>query len=143
MWLAKLMGYDYKITYKMGAKNIASDAIFRVLSSKLLAISLSAIYTELMGIIKISWSVDEECKKLIVQHDQGLRPSRFSCEKGVLKRKRKIVVGRDEELHENIVLLFHASALGKFQTHQHLAKDCVNAILEGFEEIHKKIHAEL
>lgn len=111
-WLAKLLGYDYKIIYKKGVENVAADALSRIPGTDLLTMTLSSILSELLEKIKNNWQTDPTCVQLIQHLDQGKELLRFTWKEGLLRRKGRMVVGADEGLRNEILVLFHASALG-------------------------------
>jgi hypothetical protein len=59
VWLAKLLGFDYKIEFKKGKDNVAADALFRVSCGELSTLAVSTISTTLMKDIKESWVNDK------------------------------------------------------------------------------------
>nr|GEV36650.1 hypothetical protein [Tanacetum cinerariifolium] len=64
-WLPKILGYDYKIVYKKGSKNVVADALSRMdTSGKLLKIS---VFSVLSGV----W--DKRKGKVVVGNDPELR----------------------------------------------------------------------
>jgi hypothetical protein len=54
VWLAKLLGFDYKIEFKKGKDNVATDALSRVSCEELSTLTISIISTTLMEEIKAS-----------------------------------------------------------------------------------------
>jgi hypothetical protein len=55
LWLVKLLGYDYDIEYKQWRENVLADAIFKIPSKEIYALTISTISTNLMGEIKKSY----------------------------------------------------------------------------------------
>ncbi|GJU05072.1 putative mitochondrial protein [Tanacetum coccineum] len=83
-WLPKLLGYDYKISYKKGNENMVADVLSRVnQSDELLQIAVSSVASDV-------WEKTD----------------------GVLKRKGRVVVGNDLELRKELIKYFHNEAIG-------------------------------
>ncbi|GKE25699.1 putative mitochondrial protein, partial [Tanacetum coccineum] len=81
-WLPKLLGYDYKISYKKGNENVVADVLSRVnQSGELLQITV-------------------------------YKGNKYSWTDGVLKRKGRVVVGNDLELRKELIKYFHNEAIG-------------------------------
>lgn len=111
--MAKLRGYDYEIVYKKGIDNGATDALSRAPSSELIAMTFFALSTELIERIRRSWETNKDCDDLLRAVAAGLGPSKFAVKNDILERGLGwIVVGRDDKVHKDILLLFHASTLG-------------------------------
>ena len=53
------MRYDYDICYKKGKDNIAADALSRIHSNELVALSVSSISSDLLNEIQESWERGE------------------------------------------------------------------------------------
>ena len=58
LWLVKLLGFDYEIEYKLGKENIPADALSRIPSKDLYAMTTSTISTGLMEEIRQSYVHD-------------------------------------------------------------------------------------
>jgi hypothetical protein len=68
-WVTKLLGYDYEIVYKKGAKNLVANALSRIPEhSKVFAISIPACAT--LDHIKKEQQKDPELKKVIQKLEQ-------------------------------------------------------------------------
>jgi hypothetical protein len=65
VWLAKLLGFDYKIEFKKGKDNVATDALSRVSCEELSTLTISVISTTLMEEIKASWVSDRVVQTLV------------------------------------------------------------------------------
>ncbi|GKE04559.1 retrotransposon protein, putative, ty1-copia subclass, partial [Tanacetum coccineum] len=113
-WLPKLLGFDYEISYNKGTKNIVVDALSRINSgSELNVMVLSTVTSELLQKIQANYVQDTSLQKTIEQLTQGVViDSKYQWEGGVLKRKGKLVVGKDEQLRTTIVQHYHADAVG-------------------------------
>jgi len=58
LWLSKLMGYSYDIQNKKGKDNIVANALSRMPSPQVLLLSSSVIQSDLLELIKHSYSLD-------------------------------------------------------------------------------------
>lgn len=54
MWLAKLMPFNYDISYKKGKENVVADALSKMCKPKLFTMSLSSLSTKLLDEIEAS-----------------------------------------------------------------------------------------
>nr|GEZ42717.1 integrase, catalytic core [Tanacetum cinerariifolium] len=74
-WLPKLMGVDYEIVYKKGAKNVVADALSRVQGqTKFLQIEVTTLSSELYEKIQQGWNEDSQLKARIEKlNDETLR----------------------------------------------------------------------
>nr|CAD1837126.1 unnamed protein product [Ananas comosus var. bracteatus] len=89
-WISKLMGYDYELVYKNGRENVVADALSRAPSLQ----AISAIHTDLLEQIKLSWNQDDRIKKILADKQRGGHSgSHYTWTQGLLKRKGKLVVG--------------------------------------------------
>ena len=60
-WLAKLLGYDFEVTYKKGADNGAADA----LSRRPILMAISTVKSEMWDKLYVLWQQDPELNQLI------------------------------------------------------------------------------
>ena len=113
IWLAQLMSYDFKIVYKKGSDNRAADALSRVPSHEIMSLALSSVSTDLNQQILDAYEHDRGIQKIIQELQQDdTSHSSFTYEKGQLRKKGKVVVGKDDRLQTQILLLYHTSGLG-------------------------------
>ena len=54
LWLAKLLGFYYKIEYRWGKENIVANALSRVYSSKVYTLIVSTVSTNVIEEIQKS-----------------------------------------------------------------------------------------
>ena len=65
VWLTKLLGFDYEIEYRKGKDNLAVDALSRITSKELSALTLSSISTTIMDEIRQTWVADPNLQRII------------------------------------------------------------------------------
>jgi len=111
-WLPKLMGYDYEIQFRQGKENLAADGLSRVFSARLLTMALSTISSTLFDSIKASWAQDPHLQSLIQALEAGQPHPHYTWQQGILYRKGKVMVGNDPTLKQQLLQLFHDSAVG-------------------------------
>nr|CAD1821648.1 unnamed protein product [Ananas comosus var. bracteatus] len=108
-WISKLMGYDYELVYKKGRENVVADALSRAPSLQ----AISAIHTDLLDQIKLSWHQDDRIKKILAEKQLGDHSSpHYTWAQGLLKRKEKLVVGNVPNLRIRLINDFHSSSAG-------------------------------
>lgn len=76
------MGFDYEIQYKKGSENKAVDALSKLSGADLLTLVVSSICTDMMDIIKRSYTGDIDYASIIRQVEEGIRPSKFQFIEG-------------------------------------------------------------
>ncbi|GJX22727.1 putative mitochondrial protein [Tanacetum coccineum] len=113
-WLPKLLGYDYEIIYKKGIENVVVDSLSRLnQSGELLQLVVSSMASDVWEKVKGSWKNDIDAQNLIQSLvDHSYKGNKYSWIDGVLKRKRKVVVGGDAELRKELIMYFHNEAIG-------------------------------
>ena len=110
-WIIKMMGYDYKVVFRKGVTNTVADALSRKPLIQFCAISV--VTGDLLQKIQQSWLSDPALIHLMHKLKTATgRPSKYSWEKGQLKRNGKLVVGQDPNLREKLLSLFHNSPIG-------------------------------
>ena len=113
LWVVKLLGYDYDIEYKQGRENVPADALSRIPSQEIYALTTSTISTSLMEDIKSSYQNDPMIQT-IIKDLLGSADSHphYTWVHDHLNRKGKVVVGNNRALRSQIIALFHNSAVG-------------------------------
>ena len=110
-WVIKMMGYDYEVVFRKGAFNVVADALSRLPHGELMALSI--ITSDLMKRIEHSWLQDPSLVHLIhsLSHNSG-KHSKHSWQNNQLRRKNKLVIGKDLQLRQDLLKLFHSSGTG-------------------------------
>jgi hypothetical protein len=113
LWLTKLLGFDYEIEFRRGRENVAADALSRITSSELNALTLSTIETPVLEDIKQSWTEDSRIQAIIqdLMKDQATHPH-YKWSNNHLFRKGKLVVGRNPTLQHQLISMYHDTSLG-------------------------------
>ncbi|GKV13501.1 hypothetical protein SLEP1_g24501 [Rubroshorea leprosula] len=112
-WLAKLMGYDFSISYKKGKENVVADALSRVSSNQLMQMAVSKILPGIYEEVRLSWEVNPVLREICNKLQQGsLKDSAYTWSEGQLRRKGRLVVGKNAALRRKLIHLVHDSALG-------------------------------
>ncbi|GKC50171.1 putative mitochondrial protein [Tanacetum coccineum] len=113
-WLPKLLGFDYEFSYNKGSENVVADALSRLTSrGKLNSLILSTITSDLLQKVKESYANDPTLQEVIQKLTNGTQTgNKYVWEDNVLKRKRKITMGADEQLRTTIVQHYHTDAMG-------------------------------
>ncbi|KAG8483504.1 hypothetical protein CXB51_022371 [Gossypium anomalum] len=118
--VAKMLGYDFEVSYRKGINNGAADALSRQPQrdqGHLFQLSTSSVISDLLVQVQRSYEADDRLKRIIqeVQHS-GVQHQKFSWDGRFLRRRRKIVVGKDCQLRHELFKHFHASARCKGET---------------------------
>ena len=104
------MGYSYDIHYKKGKDNIVADALSRLPSAQVLLLSTSVIQSDLLELVKNSYSLDPTLQAY-VQGTFELGP-KYSIIDGFLRKRGKLVIGPDANLKIIILNWVHSSPTG-------------------------------
>lgn len=112
-YIAKLFGYDFEISYKKGSENRAADALSRLPMVDLVVLTFSTPVHSFMPEIQASWETDPELAAIIanlkVKGDVG---GLYTWQGVVLRRKGKILTGKDAILRNKVIQLMHDTAQG-------------------------------
>ena len=107
-WLSKLLGFDYEIQYKKGKENVAADALSRVNGVEILFMAISTVSSDIESIINHSYTLDAHLVQLMSELQQNNGQWEDYCLIGsLIKKKNKILVGRDSQLRNQIMSWNH------------------------------------
>jgi hypothetical protein len=109
----KLLGYNYDIEYKQGRENVPADALSRIPNKEVYALTTSTISTGLLAKIRKSYEGDVALQEIIkhLQESTNTHPH-YTWVNDHLNRRGKVVVGKDPELQDKLIFMFHNSAMG-------------------------------
>ncbi|KAL4025181.1 hypothetical protein IC575_013559 [Cucumis melo] len=112
-WIAKLLGYSFKVVYKPGVDNGAADALSRKPDGVQL-FGLSIPITVDLEVIKKEVYQDPKYEKIIKQLEQGeeLTENNYSMQRGLLMYKNRLVILKQSSLIPVILDTFHNSVVG-------------------------------
>lgn len=113
-WLSKLMAYGYEIVYKQGKENVSTDALSRLPNTgEILLMVTTTLSSDFYQRIVASWSNNDQIQALI-QTLQAINPNskHYTWTAKRLLRKRKLVVGNDAELRQDLLHHFHNTSQG-------------------------------
>ena len=114
-WIPKLMGFDYEIVFKKGVENVTADALSRIQNEAQLfsLLTSSSNVPELLQKIEATWEEDSELKKIIEKLKKGEAVNNsYEWVNQQLRRKGKLVVGKNVALRNELLVHFHDSPVG-------------------------------
>ncbi|KAA0039091.1 Transposon Ty3-G Gag-Pol polyprotein [Cucumis melo var. makuwa] len=128
-WIARLLDYSFKVVYKPGAENRATDALSRK-PDEVQLFGLSVPVTIDLEVIKKEVSQDPKYEKIVEQIKQIEEPteSKYSLQNGLLMYKNRLVILKHSSLIPVILDTFHNSVVGGHS---------------GFLRTYKRVAAEL
>lgn len=107
-WLPKLLGYDFKIEYKLGKENIGADAL-----SRSFFLDFSTIHCTLTDQIQKLQQTDPFCQaKIIELQNNSCLDNKFSWHQKLLWRNNTITVPSNSTLREQILHEYHNTPIG-------------------------------
>ena len=109
-WVAKLLGYDYEITYKPGRVNTAADALSRVSGSPCLD-ALFVSQTPLWDIIKTEARDHPYMQKISTLATQQAGTP-YTWRHGLVHYKNRVVIPPNSSVITHILHEFHDSPMG-------------------------------
>ena len=113
-WLTKLLGLSYEIHYKKGKDNVAADALSRQGREEIGECSaVSCAVPSWIQEVLESYKEDEWIKETISQ--VLLTPTQvpdYSYHDGILRYKKRLVVGDQGDIREKIITALHDSQVG-------------------------------
>lgn len=111
--MMKLMGLQYTIQYRKGAKNDAADALSRRSHSSVELQTISTSQPAWFPNIISSYQEDDFARKLLQKLAiSSFSDSKFALKNGLLCTDGCIWVGNDSDIQSKIVQTFHSSPMG-------------------------------
>ncbi|CAL0311123.1 unnamed protein product [Lupinus luteus] len=112
-WLVKLMEFDFAIEYKQGKENVVADALSRRDAVECQALLVHSLESDLFHRIKNTWHNDLSLQRIIQQlPSDPTSHKHYTWNGSELRRKGKLVVGKDEPLRHELLKWFHEAASG-------------------------------
>lgn len=111
--LTKMMGLQYKVQYKKGIHNGASDALSRRPAEDLELFVVTTVQPTWLSAVLASYTADSFAQQKLQQ--LALDPTSdasYTLNQGVLRHKGRIWVGNDLQLQQQLVSAFHDSPQG-------------------------------
>ncbi|OIT33082.1 hypothetical protein A4A49_61248, partial [Nicotiana attenuata] len=94
-------------------ENKVADALSRVTGAEILTLLVSSGDTDLFQAIVNSWNSDPELKKIIAELEADpLTHKQFTWSQGQLRRKGRLVIGKEPQLRRTIMTLWHTAPQG-------------------------------
>ncbi|GKE28307.1 transposon ty3-G gag-pol polyprotein, partial [Tanacetum coccineum] len=125
-WLPKLIGFDYEVIYKQGKDNVVADALSRKeREGECLHINITTVSTALYNQVKQTWLTDNHLKAICHQLKEGQIKKHYSLVNDQLLRKRKLVVGTNAQLRQELLNHFHGGSIGIRKEVKQMVKECL------------------
>nr|KYP46500.1 Transposon Ty3-I Gag-Pol polyprotein [Cajanus cajan] len=105
--------FDFQIEYRQGQENVAADALSRLENVQCNAVAIHQPDSDMLYRIQQSWQTDPTIQRIIAElQSNSSSHKHYSWQKEELRRKGRLVVGKDMQLRKDILLWIHASACG-------------------------------
>lgn len=110
--MTRLMGLDFKITYRQGKDNAAADALSRV--ARLMALqAVSSVQPAWIQEVINSYVTDPHSQQLLQMLAVSSPDSQgYSLHNGLIRQHDKVWIGQNSTLQTKLIVAFHSSALG-------------------------------
>jgi hypothetical protein len=120
-WLTKLLGYDFVVEYKKGAKNKVADALSRR-DSPAAEFSLSVLsipFLSWVDDLKAQYLVDPKLQLLLAQsHSNELNTRMYSLKNGILLYKNRIILGDSQQLKAQVLHYVHGDLMARHSSYE-------------------------
>jgi hypothetical protein len=108
---SKLMGLQYRIVYRKGTKNRATDALSRHPTPPAICAVVSTLIPSWISSVIATYDSDPFARDLIAKLTLNAEVvPYYSLNSGVLRYRNRIWVGNEAKLHHHIMTKFHNSA---------------------------------
>ena len=112
-WLVKLMEFEFSIEYKQGKENVAADALSRLKDIECKALTAQTIQPNVLDRIQSSRVSDASLATIIpALKENSSSHKHYTWLNDQLRRKGKLVVGKDLQLRQELLHWFHNSTPG-------------------------------
>ena len=112
-WLVKLMEFEFSIEYKQGKENVATDALSRLKDIECKALTAQTIQPNVLDRIQSSRVSDASLATIIpALKENSSSHKHYTWLNDQLRRKGKLVVGKDLQLRQELLHWFHNSTPG-------------------------------
>lgn len=112
--MTKLLGLQYRLRYKKGVENLATDALSRKCSlndGELLAVSTSV--PAWLADIATGYKADVHSSRILAELSMGnTKHRKFTLKDGILRYDGRIWVGTNATVQQQILQSMHSSAVG-------------------------------
>jgi hypothetical protein len=110
--MTRLMGLQFKISYKQGKDNIAADALSRVAHLMSLQ-AVSQVQPQWIQEVLNSYATDSQAQELLAQLAVSSPSTHgFSLHNGIIRKGPLIWIGNNSALQTRLISAFHSSAIG-------------------------------
>jgi hypothetical protein len=110
--MTRMMGLTFKIVYKQGKDNLATDALSRV-AQMLAAQAVSVLQPQWIQEVLNSYATDPQAQELLTQLAiQSPNEKGFSLDNGLIRKGNLIWIGSNLALQTRLITTFHSSPIG-------------------------------